>query len=79
MSEVFCAKIQFLNNVMKHLNRRLKTLSSTKWCIIIASLLGVFVYSIHYVFKAVNESCRTGVWSQQQEDERLIRLFGQQE
>ena len=56
-----------------------KVLLFLKWCIAIALLFGVAVFCIAYVINAVHETCRAGVWSQQQEDERTMRMFGQQE
>lgn len=56
-----------------------KVLLGLKWCITIALLFGVAVFCIAYVINAVQEACRAGVWSQQQENEQTMRMFGQQE
>ena len=54
-----------------------KILSCMNWCIIIVALLGVSIFSIVYVINAVHEVCNAGIWSQQQEDEKTMRMLGE--
>ena len=55
-----------------------RILSCMSWCIIIVALLGVSVFCIVYVINVVHEACHAVIWSQQQEDEKTMRMLEQQ-
>lgn len=50
-----------------------------QWCLVILLLFGMTGVGIYYLVNAVHEACRAGFWSQQQENERTMRMFEQQE